>query len=349
MFPVLWLCGPPGAGKTTVAWEIYSHLPRAAFADIDQLGICYPEPADDPGRHRMKARNLSAVAARFHQAGARCLVVSGVLDAVPEFAPTVCRLRADPDVLRQRFLGRGGDPGMLAAVLREAEALDRSDFPCVDTDGISVAEVALLVEGRTSWPIRGSRPPVVVEPERPDGPVLWLCGLAGVGKSTVGFEVYQRILRSGRTAAYVDLDQIGFCPGADHRLKARNLAALWDTYRTAGADAMVVTGQVQDETAFKNYTDELSNVEFTLCRLYAGREELTRRILQRGQGGSWPQPGDPLLGQPIEHLRRIAALATNGIDTVQIGAVHIDTDGKAVEQAADAVLNAWPWHSRPAG
>jgi uncharacterized protein YhfF len=29
--------------------------------DIDQLGMCYPEPASDPGRHRMKARNLGAV------------------------------------------------------------------------------------------------------------------------------------------------------------------------------------------------------------------------------------------------------------------------------------------------
>ncbi|WP_416529803.1 hypothetical protein [Streptomyces coelicoflavus] len=48
-FPVLWLCGPPGVGKTTVAWELYSRLGRdgigGAFVDVDQVGICYPEPA----------------------------------------------------------------------------------------------------------------------------------------------------------------------------------------------------------------------------------------------------------------------------------------------------------------
>lgn len=54
--PVLWLCGPVGVGKTTVGWEIYSQMiasgVEAAYLDIDQLGICYPEPASDPGRHR---------------------------------------------------------------------------------------------------------------------------------------------------------------------------------------------------------------------------------------------------------------------------------------------------------
>lgn len=34
-------------------------------------------------------------------------------------------------------------------------------------------------------------------------PVLWLCGPAGVGKSTIGFELYLRTLRCGLTAGYV--------------------------------------------------------------------------------------------------------------------------------------------------
>ena len=43
-----------------------------------------------------------------------------------------------------------------------------------------------------------------------DGPVLWLCGVTGVGKSTVGYAVYRRAVSAGLMAAYVDLDQIGF-------------------------------------------------------------------------------------------------------------------------------------------
>ena len=84
--PGLWLCGPPGVGKTSVGWEIYSELVRSGiqtgYVDIDQLGMCYPELATDPGRHRMKTRNLGAVVAVYRAAEARCVVVSGVIDAV---------------------------------------------------------------------------------------------------------------------------------------------------------------------------------------------------------------------------------------------------------------------------
>src|SRR5689334_1982942 len=61
VIPVLWLCGPPGVGKTSVAWRIRARLRQggvaAAYVDIDQLGMCYPERECDPGRHRLKARN----------------------------------------------------------------------------------------------------------------------------------------------------------------------------------------------------------------------------------------------------------------------------------------------------
>ena len=58
LIPVLWLCGPAGVGKTNF----------------------YPDPAADPGRYRMQAGNLGAVVAAFQAAGARCVVVSGVVD-----------------------------------------------------------------------------------------------------------------------------------------------------------------------------------------------------------------------------------------------------------------------------
>ena len=78
------MCGPPGVGKTTVGWQIYTQLNQAGYADIDQLGMCYPESGSDPGRHRMKTQNLSALVANYRAAGARCVVVSGVID--PAFA-----------------------------------------------------------------------------------------------------------------------------------------------------------------------------------------------------------------------------------------------------------------------
>src|SRR3954465_345243 len=70
-----------------------------------------------------------------------------------------------------------------------------------------------------------------------DGPILWLCGVTGVGKSTVGFAVFTKTVFGRRIAgAYVDLDQIGFLSPAppddpaNHRVKARILASLWQTF-----------------------------------------------------------------------------------------------------------------------
>ena len=69
LLSVLWLCGPPGAGKSAVGWALYAGLSRSGarvgFADIDQLGMCLPAPPDDPEGYRLKERNLSAVAGNF--------------------------------------------------------------------------------------------------------------------------------------------------------------------------------------------------------------------------------------------------------------------------------------------
>ncbi|MEU0195823.1 hypothetical protein ABZ250_39400 [Streptomyces afghaniensis] len=223
----------------------------------------------------MKARNVDAVVAGVRAAGARCLIVSGVVDPacgvhvdqIPQAAVTVCRLRADREVLRQRFTGRGGPAGLADEVLREADALDASTIAdaCVDTSGLLVNEVARRVEERTGgWPTsdlgRSADAPeslavtaagrssalVQAEPSA-DLPVLWLCGPTGVGKSTVGIELYQRVLGAGATAAYLDLAQLGVCrPVPDdlaiYRLKARNLAAVWRDLPCGRGQCLIMSG-----------------------------------------------------------------------------------------------------------
>jgi len=377
VIPVLWLCGPPGVGKTEVGWRIYSQLAQkgipAGFADIDQLGMCYPEPADDQGRHKIKARNLGAILPNFRRQGARCMVVSGVTDPsagvpgdyVSRATLTVCRLRADHDELRRRFLRRSPDGAAAESVLREADALDASGFAdvIIDTTGITLADVVSQVLALCGgWPALIDEEPEVC-PSYPasevpgaDGPILFLCGPTGVGKSTAGFEVYLRDLRAGLTAAYIDLDQIGYCrpqsqddPGG-HLLKARNLAVIWQHYRALGAERLVVVGPAENEKAAASYAAALPRASITLCRLHAQAEVLTRRIMLRGAGGgSWPQPGDPLIGQPAAQLRHIAALATASADEMERGgprAIRVGTDGLTVQETADLIDARSGWHVR---
>ncbi|MFC6018234.1 AAA family ATPase [Plantactinospora solaniradicis] len=379
--PVLWLCGPPGVGKTAVGWEVYSELVRSGvqtgYVDIDQLGMCYPEVVHDPARHRMKARNLDGVVAGYRAAGARCVVVSGVVDSrhgvhrdeLAQVTLTVCRLRADEDELTRRFVGRQGNDDGLAQVLREAARLDAGAVAdvCVDTSGLTVVEAARRVRDRvTGWPVLGDPQGAAAAPEPADGrdapdgvgadaglagQVVWLCGATGVGKSTVGFQVYLKVLRAGLTAAYVDLDQLGFCgpTPAGHRVKARNLAALWRVYREAGAQALVMVGPAADGSTLDGYADALPGSTVTVCRLHAGRDQLTSRIMLRSQGrGAWSQPGDPLVGRSAPYLLRVADQAAHEAETLERARIghRIDTDGRSIEEITDVVVARIGWSSQ---
>jgi hypothetical protein len=165
-----------------------------------------------------------------------------------------------------------------------------------------------------------------------------------------GRVVFLRQLRAGAAAAYIDLDQIGFMspvpaddPGG-HGLKAGNLADLWRAYYAAGARRLVLSGPVPDERAAAVYVGALPAASVTVCRLHAGPAELARRISRRGQGLSWPQPGDPLIGQPEAHLRLVAAEAAAQAEALErsgLGDLCIDTDGRTVAEVADLVARRW--------
>jgi hypothetical protein len=158
---------------------------------------------------------------------------------------------------------------------------------------------------------------------------------------------------NGLTAAYLDLDQVGFCwpaPAADpgnHRVKARNLAAIWANFRAAGAQCLVAVGPVEDAAAASAYAGALPAATMTLCRLQAGPGELIRRIMRRGQGdGSWSQPGDPLIGKASAELRRIAGEAAATADRAERGEpgeLRVDTDGRTAAQVADLVVAQLDW------
>jgi hypothetical protein len=185
-----------------------------------------------------------------------------------------------------------------------------------------------------------------------DGHILLICGPTGVGKSTIAFRLYMQYLNAGLIASYIDLDQIGFIspprpddPG-NHQLKARNLAAMWWNYRAAGATHLVAAGPVESNAELRTYVAALPAAAITLCRLHAGPDELTRRVMSRGAGGSWPQPGDPLRGQPAEYLRAVAdqAISADGIfEREHLGIVRIDTSGHTPEESAELIAAATRW------
>ncbi|MFD2415357.1 AAA family ATPase [Amycolatopsis pigmentata] len=367
VIPVLWLCGPPGVGKTSVAWRIRARLRQgrvaAAYVDIDQLGMCYPERDSDRGRHRLKVRNLASVVANVAARGATCVVVSGVVDpvhrvAVPGAVVTLCRLRADRDELVRRFRTRSGPEESVAGVVADADEMDASTVAdvCVDTTGQAVPEVVSAVMAAVDgwYTVTGAVSPVpVLAPA--DGPVLWVSGVPGVGTSMVGYTIFRRTLDAGRAVGYLDLRQIGFgaSDGVDHHLRAANVAAVWRAYRDAGAEGLVIVGEISAHEAEVPYVRALPAATLTVCRLHADRADLVRRILPRGERGSWSQPGDPLLGLSAERLRQAvnrAVTDSEALERAKIG-VRVDSSGRDVAETADAVLamGAWPLLSGGSG
>ncbi|MFI6181484.1 hypothetical protein ACIA8R_38575 [Nonomuraea sp. NPDC051191] len=369
--PLLWLSGPTGAGKSSAGWEIFARLGRsgvkAAFLDADQISLCHPAP--DDGTHRLRARNLAALWPGFRREGMDCLVLAGFVDTseevgqytalLPGAAFTVCRLRVPHAELRARFLGRGWRPDLVEEAVAEAAAQDRSRYAdlCVDTGGLTAPETARLVLDRLGgWPptVPAACPatvPAGCPPTAPSGevPLLWFSGATAAGKSTVGYEVFGRVHRSGVRAAYVDLRQIAALrPSSEderRRLKAHNLAALWDGYRAAGAACLIVSGEADSDETVRDCTRLLPGLAPTVFRLHASPATLLERVLLRGRGGGPAIPGDELRGLDADALRAVAARAAReaaALERAGAGDVRLDTDGRAPDELASQALAHLP-------
>jgi len=184
-------------------------------------------------------------------------------------------------------------------------------------------------------------------------PFLWLCGPPGVGKSAAGYEIFQQVCRSGIKASFLDFDQVGLCyptPADDpvnHHVKAQNLAAVWPTYRTAGARCLIAVGTVTSRETVLLYAGKVPDTDLTLCRLRATPERLTERIFRRGLGRGPVIPGPP----PTTSKQHLAAMAAEAIrdaaemDATDFADLSIDTDNHNVVQVAQHIrmrTNGWP-------
>jgi hypothetical protein len=188
-------------------------------------------------------------------------------------------------------------------------------------------------------------------------PFLWLCGPSGVGKSSVGYEIFRQVHHSGIKAGYLDFDQVGLCyprpaddPG-NHRVKAQNLGAVWPTYRAAGARCLIAAGGVETLQTVRQYAEMVPDTDLTLCRLRAGDDKLTERIFRRGLGRGPVIPG-PLTSKPTQQLAALAADAAReaaDLDEADFADLRVDTGHRSVKHVARLIRDlAGGWPQLPA-
>ena len=172
MLDAVFLNGTVGAGKTTTAFALSDLLGAGevphAVVDLDQVRLLRPPPAGDPFQHEVELANLAALAANYRAAGARRLVVAGVLesaDEVPRYRTAlggrsmlVCRLTVDPATARARLERRhDDDPARcawhLSRTVELTATLDRVRLDDVEvaTERRSPDEVAREVARHAGW------------------------------------------------------------------------------------------------------------------------------------------------------------------------------------------------------
>lgn len=168
--PVLFLNGPCGVGKTTIADAISRLLEgrgiRHMDMDFDALCQIYPRPAGDPHGTGV---GLAALKAMLPVYGTPCppIIVPRVMEhsgafapflaTIPQAVPTYCTLTADLDTLRDRVAQRESGDGLDWHLKRTAELktlLDGLDLPglTIDTSGQTPQDIAASILDRTGWP-----------------------------------------------------------------------------------------------------------------------------------------------------------------------------------------------------
>jgi adenylylsulfate kinase-like enzyme len=358
---VLWVSGAPGVGKSTAGWALYQRLVargcRAAYVDIDQLGMVAPPPSSDPDCHRLKLRNVLEVLKNFRAHGAQQVIVSGVVDpargveqgfpASAGLALTLVRLSCTTDELTRRYLGRGYMPERLAALMDIAAALDRTQIGIpVDTTAMSPSEVVDALEALITPGVAGgqpSPPASVTDPcSGPHPKTILLVGPTAVGKSTIGWHVFQASAQSGTTTAFIDIDQLGFVhPGPTAAVKVANLASISGGFHTIGTCRLITVARATGHRA-AGYRRALNDDAVTVVHLDAAPRDISQRIAHRANGEGPRLAGNSLIGASPARQQQLATRATEEAEHARQErpprAITIDTTGRTASEVAADLL-----------
>lgn len=161
--------GPSGVGKTSVAFEVHARLSAAAIShcliDGDSLNMAYPPPRE----HGLAERNLAAMWGNYRALGYRRLIYANTASVLPDViytlidamgdTPTVfgVLLTCTQDCARARLSRREIGSTLDAHVASSADMASRLQRNAPDwvqripTDDRAVTDIAADVVNLTGW------------------------------------------------------------------------------------------------------------------------------------------------------------------------------------------------------
>jgi GrpB-like predicted nucleotidyltransferase (UPF0157 family) len=159
--PLLFITGPVGVGKTSVAHAISAVLDLPSWLmDVDRLTDLVPPPPGDRFQEGIARQGVARLWPLYRSAGARLVIIPRVLEhpdelaawagVIPGGVPYVIRLRAERETLADRLAGREQGEALAWHLRRAAElgpALDAGNLGdlVLNTDHIPVQEIADVV------------------------------------------------------------------------------------------------------------------------------------------------------------------------------------------------------------
>lgn len=177
--------------------------------------------------------------------------------------------------------------------------------------------------------------------------ILLITGPAGVGKSTLCWELGAQLAAAQVAHAIIETDEIDRVfprPSAEDLENIRpgitevgtvNLAAIWATYRLLGHSRLIMSGvMVHLDYDRRWILAAIPDARITVVRLLATEATILARLAQREIGSG----AEEQVHRSLRQARRMAGEDTEGILVVR-------ADAKAPQEIAKAILQEVGWLS----
>jgi len=172
--------------------------------------------------------------------------------------------------------------------------------------------------------------------------ILLIGGPAGIGKSTLSWEISASLAAAGIAHATIEsdeLDRVFPKPTAEELaglgvsdISASTLSALWSVYASLGRSRLVMSGVFMHPEFDKRWIRQaIPGAEITVVRLHASEETLAERVRRR-------EVGDSAENQIERSVRQAKRMAGGDIDTIPV-----TTDGKTPAALAESILRLVGW------
>lgn len=175
--------------------------------------------------------------------------------------------------------------------------------------------------------------------------VLLITGPAGVGKSTVCWEMGAQLAAAHVPHAAIETDELDrvfprpsaqdlekLSPGT-RDVSGINLAAIWSTYRALGHSRLIMSGvMLHPEHDRRWICAAVPDAQITIVRLRATEATLLARLDRREVGSG----KDEQVQRTLRQARRMAGEQADGL-------LIVPTDGATPQEIATAILREVGW------